>query len=107
MHDERSGQTAVIFVSFRNAADADGYAAAAAAMDALAAGQPGYRGIDSAREENGLGITVSYWADDAAAIAWREHPEHTAIRERGRSLWYDSYSVAVTQVQRAYHWARP
>ena len=53
-------------------------------MDALAAAQPGYRGVDSARGADGLGITVSYWADDAAAIAWRDHPEHAAIRERGR-----------------------
>ena len=107
MHDDRTGQTAVIFVSFRNDADAIGYGTAAAAMDALAAGQPGYRGVDTARDEGGTGITVSYWADEAAAIAWRDHAEHAAIRERGRSLWYDSYSVAVTQVQRAYRWTRP
>ena len=107
MHDDRTGEVAVIFVSFRNGTDMIGYADAAAAMDALAAAQPGYRGVDSAREADGLGITVSYWTDDAAAIAWRDHPEHAAIRERGRSLWYDSYSVAVTQVQRAYHWTRP
>ena len=107
MYDDRTGEVAVIFVSFRNGADMNGYATAAAAMDALAVAQPGYRGVDSARETDGMGITVSDWADDAAAIAWRDHPEHAAIRERGRSLWYDSYSVAVTQVQRAYHWTRP
>lgn len=106
MQDDRTGQTAVIFVSFRNDTDAVGYGAAAAAMDALAAVQPGYRGVDSAREADGPGFTVSYWADDAAAIAWRDHPEHSAIRERGRSLWYDSYSVALTQVRRAYRWTR-
>ena len=76
-------------------------------MDALAATQRGYRGVDSARDESGLGITVSYWADNDAAISWRDHPDHAAIRERGRALWYDSYSVAVTQVQRAYAWIRP
>jgi heme-degrading monooxygenase HmoA len=106
MQDDRTGQIAVVFVSIRNDADAAGYAEAAAAMDALAAKQPGYRGVDSAREGS-MGITVSYWADDAAAIAWRDHPEHTAIRERGRALWYDSYSVNVARIERAYDWSRP
>ena len=105
MQNDRTGQIGVIFVSIRNDTDAAGYGEAAAAMDALAATQPGYRGIDSAREV-GLGITVSYWADDAAAIAWRDHPQHAAIREQGRDLWYDSYSVAVTRVERAYAWTR-
>ena len=107
MHDDRTGQVAVIFVSFRNGADVIGYGEAAAAMDALAAAQTGYRGVDSAREADGMGITVSYWADDAAAIAWRDHPEHAAIRDRGRALWYDRYSVTVARVERAYQWARP
>ncbi len=107
MQNDRTGQIAVIFVSIRNDTDAAGYGEAAAAMGALAAAQPGYRGVDSAREAGGMGITVSYWADDAAAIAWRDHPEHTAIRERGRALWYDSYSVNIARIERAYHWTRP
>ena len=107
MNDDRTGQIAVVFVSIRNDADAAGYGEAAMAMDALAAAQPGYRGVDSAREAGGVGITVSYWADDAAAIAWRDHPEHTAIRERGRALWYDRYRVTVARVERDYDWARP
>ena len=107
MNDDCTGQIAVIFASIRNDVDAVGYDEAAAAMDALAATQPGYRGVDSARGADGMGITVSYWADDDAAIAWRNHPEHTAIRERGRALWYDSYSVNVARIERAYDWVRP
>lgn len=107
MQNDRTGQIAVIFVSIRNDTDAAGYGEAAAAMGALAAAQPGYRGVDSAREAGGMGTTVSYWADDAAAIAWRDHPEHAAIRERGRALWYDSYSVNIARIERAYHWTRP
>jgi len=106
MQDDRTGQVAAVFVSFRNDADMTGYADAAAAMDALAAVQPGYRGVDSAREADGMGITVSYWADDDAARAWRDHPDHAAIRDRGRALWYDRYTVTVARVERAYAWAR-
>ncbi|MEG3163621.1 antibiotic biosynthesis monooxygenase [Sphingomonas sp. PB2P19] len=106
MQNDRNGQIAVIFVSHRTDADAAGYAAAAEAMDRLAAAQPGYRGVDSARGPDGIGITVSYWANEAAAIAWRGHAEHSAIREAGRARWYDWYTVSVTQVTRSYHWAR-
>jgi len=106
MGEGRTGQVAVIFRSRRTAADAEGYAAAAAAMEALAARQPGYRGLDSARGDDGIGVTVSYWADDASARAWRDQPDHAAIRARGRDLWYDSYEVCVARVERDYRWAK-
>jgi heme-degrading monooxygenase HmoA len=100
------GTIAVIFVSQRSAADAEGYAAAAGAMAELASRQPGYRGVDSVRDEAGLGITVSYWASEAAALAWRDDPEHTAIREAGRGRWYTHYDLHVAAVTRSYDWSQ-
>ena len=105
--DTREGQVAVIFTSWRNGRDPAGYDAAAAAMEALAAAQPGYRGIDSARRPDGFGITVSYWDSDAAARAWRDQPDHAATREAGRARWYDGYTVAVARVERDYRWTTP
>ncbi len=102
---DRTGQIAVIFVSQRTGADV-GYAEAAEAMDRLAAEQPGYRGVDAVRGADGLGITISWWADEAAAIAWREHPAHAAIRARGRDTWYERYAVAVGAITRSYQWER-
>lgn len=104
---DRKGQIAVIFVSRRTPADEAGYAEAAEAMAALATRQPGYRGIDSARDADGLGITVSYWADEAAAIAWRDQPEHATIREAGRARWYEWYGMTIATVDRAYDWVKP
>ena len=101
---DRTGQIAVIFVSQRTETDAASYAAAAEAMDALAAEQPGYCGVDSVRGADGLGITISWWADEASALAWRAHPEHAAIREYGRAEWYSRYEVAVAEVGRSYGW---
>ncbi len=97
---------AVIFSAQRSAGDESGYAAAAVEMERLAADQPGYLGIESARGADGFGVTVSYWADDAAAQAWRDHPLHAAIRERGRAFWYDRYRITVARVTRGYGWAR-
>lgn len=106
MKHPREGQVAVIFVSQRTDEDSAGYAGAAEAMAALAAAQPGYAGVDSVRDEGGLGITVSYWADDASARAWRDNPEHARIRDLGRARWYDWYVLEVTRVERGYRWSR-
>ncbi|MFA5966422.1 MAG: antibiotic biosynthesis monooxygenase [Sphingomonas sp.] len=104
MRDERHGQIVVIFLSERTDEDDAGYGAAAAAMATLAAAQPGYRGIDSVRGADGVGITLSYWADEASALAWKNHPEHTAIRDAGRARWYRRYEVVVADVARDYRW---
>lgn len=92
---------AVIFTSRRTQGD-QGYAEAAERMVELARKQPGFLGVESARGEDGLGITVSYWASEAAILAWKQHPEHSAIRERGRSTWYSACSTRVCKVERAY-----
>ncbi|HEY7144766.1 MAG TPA: antibiotic biosynthesis monooxygenase, partial [Streptosporangiaceae bacterium] len=63
---------AVVFSSARTPGD-NGYGEQAERMLALAAGQPGFLGVDSARTEGGLGITVSYWADEESIAAWRDH----------------------------------
>jgi heme-degrading monooxygenase HmoA len=96
---------AVIFVTQRADADAAGYQAAAEAMMALVAVQPGYLGAESVRGGDGLGITVSYWADDASARAWRDHVEHAAVRALGRARWYAHYRLIVARVERAYQWS--
>ena len=91
---------AVIFTSTRTEGD-NGYGAMAAAMEKLAADQPGYLGIEAARDA-GLGITVSYWADDAAARAWKQIAAHLVAQRRGREAWYRDYRVRVAVVHRAY-----
>lgn len=92
--------TAVIFTSTRTEGD-QGYAVMAARMEELAAEQPGYLGIESARQGQ-FGITVSYWADEAAAAAWKQVHEHAIAQERGRTTWYADYRVQVATVTRAY-----
>lgn len=93
--------TAVVFTSLRTEGD-QGYAAMAARMDRLAAEQPGYLGIESARDPGGLGITVSYWTSDAAAAAWKQVAEHLVAQSRGREVWYADYRVRVATVTRVY-----
>ena len=91
---------AVIFSSLRTAGD-HGYGEAATRMLELAREQPGFLGVESARED-GLGITVSYWESEAAIHAWKRHAEHEAVREQGRARWYSAFQTRVCKVERAY-----
>lgn len=93
---------AVIFTSQRTPGDA-GYGEAADRMAELAAKQPGYLGVESVRDASGLGITVSYWKDEASIKAWKLNLEHTAIREQGRKQWYEAFEVRIAKVERAYN----
>lgn len=90
---------AVIFTSYRTEGD-NGYAEMAARMVALAAEQPGFLGIESARE--GLGITVSYWASPEAISHWKRNAEHLEARRLGHQQWYSSFRVRVAKVEREY-----
>jgi uncharacterized protein (DUF952 family)/heme-degrading monooxygenase HmoA len=99
--------TAVIFTSRHSGLDREGYAKAAERMERLAAAQPGYRGIESTRGPDGLGITVSYWDTDADAQAWKQHDEHLAIQQVGRERWYTWYRLQVATVEREYEFGSP
>ena len=93
---------AVIFSSRRTRGDDAGYAAAAQHMVDLAAQQPGFLGIEATRGDDGFGITVSYWTDEAAIAAWKRQADHAATRAYGREHWYDHYQLRVARVERAY-----
>ena len=92
---------AVIFSSRRSEGD-QGYEQTAARMVELAAEQPGFLGAESARGADGFGITVSYWASEAAIAAWRAQAEHRVAQESGRARWYEHYEIRVARVERAH-----
>ena len=92
--------TAVIFSSTRTPGD-NGYSRMLERMEALAAEQPGYLGIESVKD--GLeGITVSYWRDESDAAAWKQVAEHLVAQQRGREVWYADYRVRIATVSRDY-----
>jgi heme-degrading monooxygenase HmoA len=93
---------AVIFSSLRNGDDEAGYIAAADRMVELAAQQPGYLGVETVRGADGFGITVSYWASEAAIAGWKHQAEHAATRAYGRKHWYEHFELRVARVERAY-----
>ncbi len=90
---------AVIFSS-RRTADDNGYEAMAARMLELASEQPGFLGIESARD--GLGITVSYWQSLDAVKAWKRNVEHREAQRLGHASWYAAFRVRIAKVEREY-----
>jgi len=91
---------AVVFTSQRAEGDSAAYAETAARMVELAALQPGFLGVESARDETGLGITVSYWESLAAIRAWRDQAEHRLAQQAGRAKWYAAFRLRVCLVER-------
>ena len=96
---------AVIFTSRRDAHAGDGYAETAERIFELAAEQPGFLGVETARS-GGVGITVCYWDSEHAIAAWKAQAEHAAAQREGRARWYASYDVRVARVERAYGFDR-
>jgi heme-degrading monooxygenase HmoA len=90
---------AVIFTSKRTDVE-EGYESMSEAMVRLAAAQPGFLGVESARER--LGITVSYWESLEAISAWKQNSAHLIAQQQGRNLWYDSYMTRICRVERDY-----
>jgi glutathione S-transferase len=102
--DPRSAQHcfAVIFSSKRTAEVPEGYDAASKAMVELAAKQPGFLGVESARGADGFGITVSYWDSLEAIRNWKDVPSHAAVQVKGSRTFYERYEVRVCTVERGY-----
>lgn len=95
---------AVVFTSERTDVEV-GYAQTAQAMVELAARQPGFLGVESARGDDGLGITVSYWESLEAIAAWKAVADHQVAQRAGRQRWYSAFATRVAQVARVTNFA--
>lgn len=94
---------AVIFTSTRTEGD-NGYADMANLMEELAKRQPGFLGIESAREDQG--ITVSYWKTLEAISNWKKDVDHLNAQQKGIASWYTYYKVRICLVEREYEFQK-
>jgi heme-degrading monooxygenase HmoA len=90
---------AVIFTSHRTEGD-NSYGQMADRMVQLASKQPGFLGVESARED--VGITVSYWADLESIKQWKANAEHREAQRLGHDKWYSSFKTRISKVERDY-----
>jgi heme-degrading monooxygenase HmoA len=94
---------AVIFTSTRTELD-DNYSEMAIKMETLAKQQPGFLGVESARNE--IGITVSYWESLEAITNWKQNLDHLDAQFLGRQKWYENYVVRIAKVEKEYSFER-
>ena len=92
---------AVIFTNQLSQDDA-GYEQMGKQMFELALKQPGCLGAESTRDNDGVGITVSYWKDEESIGAWKQQVQHLAAQKKGIERWYSHYELRVAKVERAY-----
>lgn len=95
---------AVIFTSERTD-EHHGYAEMAEEMVKLASLQPGFLGVETARE--GVGITVSYWDSLEAIQKWKQNERHLVAQRKGMAEWYRTYKTRVCKVERDYGFEAP
>lgn len=90
----------VIFRARIRSIDAE-YGKVAARMRSLAIENFGCLDFHAVTEGNEE-VALSYWPDEEAIRAWKAHPEHVWAQQAGRDRWYESYSVQVAPIARAY-----
>jgi heme-degrading monooxygenase HmoA len=94
---------AVIFTSHRTEGD-NGYGEIAQKMVKLASQQPGFLGVESARES--VGITVSYWSDIESIRLWKQNSEHVMAQKQGRKIWYREFKTRICKVESDYGFSK-
>ncbi len=47
-------------------------------------------------------LSVSFWRDEAAIAAWRNHAHHRATQKKGRASMFEAYRIRVAGVIRDY-----
>jgi heme-degrading monooxygenase HmoA len=100
-------QAAMFLVVFRNRKRADidsaAYALDADAMEALSREQPGFISFKSYVSDDGEVIALSEWIDEAAALAWRRVASHAQVQGKGRTEYYESYTLFAGTPSRVHH----
>ncbi len=99
LHTTEPPYYAVVFTSVRRE-DTPAYDRMAEKMMEKARLQPGFLGVEHARD--GLGITVSYWKDLESIRAWKQDLEHQEAQQKGKEAWYRSYRIRIALVTREY-----
>jgi hypothetical protein len=47
-------------------------------------------------------LAISYWPSKSHIAAWHSNPEHVVAQNKGKTKWYKSFHVQVTEVQSEY-----
>ncbi len=93
-------QVVTVFRSRLRPDGAEAYGQLAPDIERLARSMPGLIDVKSFTAEDGERVTIVTFADDESQSAWRQHPEHLIAQGRGRSEFYDEFSLQVCRTER-------
>jgi heme-degrading monooxygenase HmoA len=75
----------------------------ASEMSQLASQQEGFIAEEHVGDSSSLSsITISYWRDLDSIRRWKQNLRHLEAQRKGKELWYQSFSLKVAKVERAY-----
>ncbi len=60
----------------------------------------GFLGVESYREKDGRGVTISYWENMEAIEQWKNNDQHKKAQKYGNEVAYLEYELKVCEVQR-------
>jgi heme-degrading monooxygenase HmoA len=93
-----SGEMVTVFRSRLRADAGDDYARAAADMERYGREMPGFVDFKTFVADDGERVSIVVFASRETHDAWRDDPRHRAAQARGRSEWYEEYSIQVCEL---------
>lgn len=75
-------------------------------MYELASRMPGFISYHEFVAADGENLTLIEFDTHENLAAWREHPEHKVVQERGREHFFSEYRIQVCEIIRHYGFTR-
>lgn len=98
-----SDKIVVVFRSrLRADADLQALEAAGGRMYELASAMTSFISYKDFTAADGESVAIVEFSDAASLLAWRNHPEHQAMQQRGREEFMAEYHIQVCRIERDY-----
>ncbi|HVJ24719.1 MAG TPA: antibiotic biosynthesis monooxygenase [Burkholderiales bacterium] len=97
----------IVFRSrLRNGIDEQELGKIGSRMYEIASAMPGFISYKDFAAQDGETVTIVEFESPEALAAWREHPEHKAVQQRGRKEFFAQYHIQVCTPLRDYAFKR-
>jgi heme-degrading monooxygenase HmoA len=90
----------------KDGVDMQALAKAGERMYELASAMPGYISYKDFAAEDGENVSIIEFDSLDSVAAWREHPEHKRVQQRGREEFFAEYHIQVCSPLRDYRHAQ-
>jgi len=96
----------IVFRSRIRAGNEEGMMSDGERMYALAAAMPGFVSYKDFAAPDGENVTIVEFDTLEHLAAWRDHPEHKRVQQKGRDLYFSEYRIQVCTTVRDYDFKR-